>query len=159
MQALSPERSIVALKAVVSLATLAALALLGVVLAYWTWVWLAPRPEARVEPAAEPVAGVSTARSLFGTLQRDRNVAAPTGIAIRLLGVVAATPGRRGYAVLQLEGREILAVAQGEDAAPGIRVAEVRPDHVILTRNGIRESLAWPQKKPVAESAAPRSGK
>ena len=159
MQALSPERSSLALTAAVSLTTLAALMLLGAVLAYWTWAWLAPRPEARVAPVAEPAGGVTAARTIFGTLQRDRSVAAPTGIAIKLLGVVAATPGRRGYAVLQLEGREILAVAAGEDAAPGIRVAEVHPGHVILTRNGIRESLAWPQRKPVAESAAPRSAK
>jgi general secretion pathway protein C len=159
MLALSPERSSLALTAVVSLATLAALALLGVVLAYWTWVWLAPRPEARVAPATEPAGGAVSARSLFGAAQRDRSAAAPTGIAIKLLGVVAATPGRRGYAVLQLEGQEILAVAEGEDAAAGIRVAEVHPDHVVLSRNGIRESLAWPQKKAAARPPAPRIDK
>jgi general secretion pathway protein C len=158
MQALSPERSNLALTAAVPLATLAALALLGAVLAHWTWTWLAPRPEARVESPAEPAAGVAAARRLLGTLQRNPSLAAPTGIAIKLLGGVAATRGRRGYAVLQIEGREILAVAEGKDAAPGIRVAEVHPAHVILSRNGIRESLALPQKKPLAEPAAPRGG-
>jgi general secretion pathway protein C len=37
-------------------------------------------------------------------------------------------------------------VREGQDIAPGIRLAEVRPDHVILERNGIREMLAWPKK-------------
>lgn len=159
MQGLSPERSSVALTAVVSLVTLAALALLGVVLAYWTWVWIAPRPEQRAQPAAEPVGGMASAQALFGIVERERSAAAPTRVAVRLLGVVAATRGRRGYAVMQLEGREIVAVAEGEDAAPGIRVAEVHPDHVILSRNGVRESLAWPQRNAAAESAVPRIDK
>jgi general secretion pathway protein C len=159
MQALSPERSSLALKAAAPLATLAALGLFGVVLAYWTWTWLAPRPEARVQSAAETVGGMASARVLFGALQRDSRSAAPTGIAIKLLGVVAATRGRRGYAVLQLEGREILAVAEGEDIAPGVRLAEVHPDRILLLKNGTRESLAWPQKKTAAESAAPRIDK
>jgi|SRR6185503_16898521 len=150
MQALSPERTNVVLTAVVSAATLAALALAAVVLAYWTWVWLAPRPEARAQPVAEAAPGTASARGLFGILQRDGQSAAPTAIAVRLLGVVAATPGRRGYAVLQLEGQRILAVAEGQDAAPGIQVAEVHPDHVILSRGGARESLAWPQRNAAA---------
>jgi general secretion pathway protein C len=156
MQALSPERSSLALKAVVSLVTLAALALLGVVLAYWSWTWLAPRPEARVQPVAEPAGGAASARRLFGVLQLDRAGVTSTAIAVRLLGVVAATPGRVGYAVLQLEGRRIVATAEGEDVAPGIRLAEVHPDRIVLMRNGARESLAWPQKKAAA-SPAPRS--
>ena len=152
---ISLERSSLAQTAVVSLITLAALVLLGWVLAYWTWAWLAPRPEPRAQPATALGAGAGSAQGLFGNLQRGQNIAAPTGIAIKLLGVVAATRGRRGYAVVQLEAREILAVREGEDVAPGIRLAEVHPDHVILERNGVRESLAWPQKNAAAESAAP----
>lgn len=143
---ISLERSSLAQTAVVSLVTLAALVLLGVVLAYWTWAWLAPRPEPRAQPLADPVGRVASANSLFGSVQRDQNIAAPTGIAIKLLGVVAASGGRRGYAVVQLEARQILAVHEGEDIAPGIRLAEVHADHVILERNGTRETLTWPEK-------------
>jgi general secretion pathway protein C len=159
MQALSPERSSFALKAAVSLATLAALALLALVLAYWTWMWLAPRPDPRVASAAEPARSTVAARNLFGALERDRGSAAATGIAIKLLGVVAGTRGHRGYAVLQLEGREILAVAEGEDVAPGIRLAEVHPDRILLQRNGARESLALSRKKAAATAGAPRIDK
>ena len=90
MQVLSPERSDLALTAAVSLVTLAALALAAAVLAHWTWVWFAPRAEPRAQPVAEQTAGIASAQNLFGTLERERNVAAPTGIAVRLLGVVAA---------------------------------------------------------------------
>jgi general secretion pathway protein C len=155
MQVILLERPNLAQTATVSLVTLGALVLFGWVLAYWTWAWVAPRPEPRAQSAAAPGGGVGSAQGLFGNLQRDQNIAAPTGIAIKLLGVVAATRGRRGYAVVQLEAREILAVREGEDIAPGIRLAEVHPDHVILVRNGVRESLAWPQKNAAAASTAP----
>jgi general secretion pathway protein C len=159
MQAISLERSSFAQSAVVSLVTLTALVLLGLVLAYWTWVWLAPRPEPRAQAAVQTggraLEPTQAASGLFGSAQRDRNGAAPTGIAIRLLGVVAATGRQPGYAVVQLEARQILAVREGEEIAPGIRLGEVHPDHVILVRNGVRESLAWPQKNAAAESAVP----
>ena len=148
MQVPLSQRTSLALTAVVSLTTLAALALAATVLAYWTWVWFTPRPEPRAEPAAEPAtAGTTAAQTLFGAAQREPDAAAPTSIAIKLHGVVAATRGRRGYAIMQLEGRDIVVVAEGKEVAPGIRVAEVHRDHVILSRNGARESLAWPQKK------------
>jgi general secretion pathway protein C len=146
MQAIPLERSSHAQTVVVSLATTAALALLGLVLAYWTWAWLAPRPEPRAPEAAHAAGRVQAAYALFGSAQRDRAGAAPTGIAIRLVGVVAATRGRRGYAVLQLEAKENVAVREGEDVAPGIRLAEVGADRVTLERAGIRETLAWPEK-------------
>lgn len=163
MQAISLERSSFAQTAVVSLATFAALALLGLVLAYWTWAWLAPRPEplaqAAVQAGGRTVGPTQAAYGLFGSARPDRSGAAPTEIAVRLLGVVAATRGRDGYAVVQLDAREILAVREGGDITPGIRLAEVHPDHVILARNGARESLAWPQKRTSAASATPRINK
>jgi general secretion pathway protein C len=158
MQQVSLDQSNLAQTAVVALVTVAALALLGFVAAYWTWGWLAPRPESRAQAVADAGGGAS-AGALFGNVQRDRSSAAPTGIAIRLLGIVAATGGRRGYAVVQLEPRQILAVREGEDVAPGIRLAEVGTDHVILERSGTRETLAWPEKSTATESAALRANK
>lgn len=146
MQALPFGRVNVAQTVLVSSLTLVAVALLGTVLAYWTWAWFAPRAEPRMEASAVQNGSVASAGGLFGNVPRGQAAAAPTGIAIRLLGVVAASGGRRGYAVVQLEGKQILAVHEGEDIAPGIRLAEVDADHVILERNGVRETLAWPQR-------------
>ena len=133
-----------------------AVALLGAVLAYWTWVWFAPRPALRTEATAAQTGSVASAAAVFGSVPRNQGAAAPTGIAIKLLGVVAASSGRRGYAVLQLEGKQVLAVHEGEDVAPGIGLAGVLPDHVILERNGVRETLAWPERKGSA-AAAPKA--
>ena len=152
----SRERSGHAETAVVVLVTLGALMLLGFVLAYWTWALLAPRPEPRAQAAQEPGSSVASANSLFGSVQGNGRIAAPTGIAIKLLGVVAASGGRRGYAVVQLEAKQILAVREGEDIAPGVRLAEVHADHVVLERDGLRETLAWPTKSSSTNSSTPR---
>lgn len=147
-------RSSLVQTALLSLLTLVAVALLGLVLAYWTWVWFAPRAEPRSAGAAAPSASAASASALFGNVQRMQVAAAPTGIAIRLLGVVAASEGRRGYAVVQLDAKEILAVHEDEDVAPGVRLAEVHPDHVILVRGGARETLSWPQRRATAPPVA-----
>jgi general secretion pathway protein C len=146
MRQLLLDRSNIAQTAVVSLVTFAALALLGLVLAYWTWAWLAPRPEPRAQAAVQAGGRVEAAYGLFGSAQRDRNGAAPAGIAVRLLGVVAASGSRPGYAVLRLDAKKTVAVLQGADVEPGLRLAEVHVDHIVLERNGARETLAWPEK-------------
>ena len=144
MQAITLEQSRVAQTALVAVLTFAALALLGLVLAYWTWVWVAPDAEPRAPAVVQPTAGVAAALGLFGSGGASSTVAAPTGIAIRLLGIVAATQGGRGVAAVQLEGQQIIAVQEGEDIAPGIRLAEVASHHVILERGGMRETLPLP---------------
>lgn len=154
MQALSFGRSNFAQTALIALLTLAVTALLGAVLAYWTWVWFAPRAEPRLQTPLVQGINVSSAGTIFGMAPRNEAAAVPTGIAIRLLGVVAATAGRRSYAVVQLEGKRILAAHEGEDIAPGIKLAQVLADHVILERNGARETLAWPTKHATAAPIA-----
>jgi general secretion pathway protein C len=155
MQALRLGRSSLAQTVLVSTLTLLAVALLAAVLAYWTWAWFAPRAEPQLEPAAAQSGSVSLAATIFGLVPRKQEAAAPTGVAITLLGVVAASGGRRGYAVVQLEPKEILAVHEGAEIAPGLRLAEVHPEHVVLERGGGRETLAWPQKRASNAAAAP----
>ncbi len=168
------ERSGLAQTAIVYLVTLAALALLGLVLAYWTWAWLAPRPEPRAQAAVQTdgraagsTAGPTQAAvGLFGSARRDnggdRN-RAPTGIAVGLLGVVAASGGRSGtpssYAVFRLDAKQTVAVREGGEIEPGVRLAEVHADHVVLERSGVRETLAWPKQSKSAVAAAPRTNK
>src|SRR2546429_9152728 len=92
MQSTSLGRSNFAQTAVVSLVTFAALALLGLVLAYWTWAWLGTRAEPRAQAAVQAGGRGEAAYGLFGSAQRDRNGAAPAGNAPQALGV-AAPPG------------------------------------------------------------------
>ena len=128
------------------MANFAALALLGVVLAYWSWGWLAPSPVPRAPPAVEPAGRISSASGLFRTVKEGSGIAAAGSGAIRLVGIVAASGARHGHAVLRLDAKKTVAVEQGEEVEPGLRLAEVHVDHVVLERNGARETLAWPQK-------------
>lgn len=158
---ISFDRSSIAQTAAIALVTVAALALLALVAVYWTWEWFAPRPEARAQVAANAGGNTASANGLFGNLElkQDRSSASPTGIAIKLLGIVAASAGRRGYAVMQLDPKQILAVHEGEDIAPGIRLAEVGTDHLILERGGARETLTWPVKNISAGPVFPQVSK
>jgi|KBSMisStaDraftv2_1062788.scaffolds.fasta_scaffold52103_2 general secretion pathway protein C len=140
------DRANLAQNTLIAMATVTALIVLGFVAAYWTWGWLAPRPESRA-PAAADMGGVSAA-ALFGNVpQAERNNATQVATGIKLLGVVASTSGQRGYAVVEIDPRQILAVEEGEDIAPGIRLTEVSADHVRLERDGAPETLTWPDKK------------
>jgi len=118
---------------------------MGVVLAYWSWAWFAPHAMARAPAAVAAASGTPTAGGLFGSAKQGSSTAASSG-AIRLLGVMAASGGKRGQAVLRLDAKKTVAVMQGDDVEPGLRLAEVYVDHVILERNGAREKLAWPEK-------------
>jgi general secretion pathway protein C len=77
-----------------------ALSLLGLVLAYWTWAWCAPSPLPCTAPIAEPASRLAAAGSLFGQLASDAHPDAPSGLAIKLLGVMAGEPEGTGYALL-----------------------------------------------------------
>ena len=155
MRTISLESSSFAPTAVVSLATIAAVALLGLVLAYWSWVWFAPRQQPRGEAVPQTNARVETANALFGGGQPDRAGAAPSGVAVRLLGVVAAAGDLPGYAVMQLDAKRSIAVRQGGEIEPGMRLVEVHADHIVLDRSGIRETLAWPKPGKAAAAGTP----
>jgi len=155
MELLSIDKSTTAQTVAVAFVTVAALSLVAMVTAYWTWRLLAPPVELRTPASAHSGGDVSAAYGLFGTTDFLLAGPIPTGMSIKLHGIVTATPGRPGYAVMQLEPREILSVREGEDISPGIRLAAVNTDHVILDRGGIQETLAWPKNSTAAESTAP----
>ena len=98
---------------------------------------------------------METANALFGGGQPDRAGAAPSGVAVRLLGVVAAAGDLPGYAVMQLDAKRSIAVRQGGEIEPGMRLVEVHADHIVLDRSGIRETLAWPKPGKAAAAGTP----
>jgi general secretion pathway protein C len=128
-----------------STANFAAIALLGAVLAYWSWIWLAPAAAARAPAAVDAANGTTTANGLFGVARQGAGAAASGSI--RLIGVMAASGSRRGHAVLRMDGKTTVAVLQGDEIEPGLRLAEVHVDHIVMERSGAREVLAWPEKK------------
>lgn len=141
MQAVSIDRAALLQTAIVSLLNTLALAGLALVLAYWTWRWLLPVAEPSEQAGA--TATGDRAGLMFGTpADADAPVAAA---GVRLLGVVSASDGYPGYAVLQLDGQPMAAAKAGTSLAPGLRLAEVHPRHVVLERGGVRETLALPR--------------
>jgi general secretion pathway protein C len=140
-------------------ATLGALVLLAAVLAYWTWTWFSPRPAPMVL-SVKAQHQLKAAYDAFGGAAQGRNAVALAGPAIRLLGVVAASGGRGGYAIVQFEDKKIIAVREGINVAPGIRLAEVQAEQVVIERDGVRETLALPHNNRDARETfpVPRSG-
>jgi len=134
----------------VSVATFASLLLFGFLMAHWTWIWFAPRSELAAPPLLQTTGRINDAYHLFGNSDGTALAGqASTTSAIRLLGIVAATHGHDGYAVVQIQSGDIVALREGENIAPGIRLAAVAADHLILERSGTRENLTWPEKNIV----------
>ncbi len=148
-------RSNLAQTAIARMSKAGALTLLGLVLAYWTWAWCAPSPLPRAMEISEPAGRLAAAGNLFGRVQDDAHADTPTGLAVKLLGVMAAAPEGSGYALLQLDAKKTQVVRAGGYLAPGIRLEKVLPQQVILQRNGVRETLVWPH--PVQGAAAATS--
>ena len=129
--------------------TLGALALLCLVLVNGVWLWLAPLPEAPASTAVQSNASLLSAYHVFG--QIPQNLQAPTavqpastGLAIRLLGIIAAQDDGEDYAVVLLAPATILAIREGQEFTPGVRLHEVSRNHLILERGGVLETLSWP---------------
>lgn len=156
MQAMSLDRSNVAQTALVWVLTVAALALLALVMARWTWAFLAPSPEAAAPSSSVADGRGEAARTLFGTAPVLSQAAAPTDGAIKLLGVVAAADGHAGYALLQLEGKPTVAVREGEAVADGVLLREVGSDHVVLERGGLAETIALPVNRAPMQTLPPQ---
>ncbi|MDP3516458.1 MAG: type II secretion system protein N [Pseudohongiella sp.] len=133
----------------VYLLTLMALILLCLVLALRLWLWLAPLPEASAPPALLSNNSIQSAYGLFGiapdTAQSISLLPVSTGLAFRLLGIVAAQGEGADYAVVQVAPGNIVAITEGQEIVPGVRLTTVNNDHLVLERAGVRETLSWPQ--------------
>src|SRR5688572_1398447 len=89
--------------------TFATVALLGGVLAYWTWTWIAPRP-ASGAPAAAQAHSLESAYRLFGG---GRTASAPARASFALIGVASRAAGS-GYAIVH-NGTRTVVVREGEE--------------------------------------------
>lgn len=135
--------------ALVYLLTLMALILLCLVLAMRLWLWLAPLPQAPAPAALLSNDSIQTAYGLFGvapdTAQSISLLPVSTGLAFRLLGIVAAQGDGADFAVVQIAAGNIVAITEGQEIVPGVRLTTVNNDHLIIERAGVRETLSWPQ--------------
>ena len=128
-----------------SIATLAAVLVLGYVIAYWGWQWLGPRPvPTTLAPPAEPFAPAIVSAPLFGRAAPAPAVAtAPVTMQgdTRLLGVFAGSDGT-GQALFRLADRGAVLVRSGEEIAKDVTLLEVRPGGVRIRDHGETRDLA-----------------
>jgi general secretion pathway protein C len=126
-------------------------------LAHWTWVFVTPRPVAATDDTVQGVDMAAVAR-LFGAAPPSAG-GAPAG-GLRLKGVVAPTPGIAASAIFSTgSGRDLAVYVEGE-VQPGVRLVEVHPQHVVLSRGGVRERLDLETARSANASAPvqPRQG-
>jgi general secretion pathway protein C len=107
-------------------------------LAYWTWVFVAPAATSSAPAKADEVDLAAVAR-LFGASAPAGSSSAPSSL--RLKGVIAPTPGVAASAIFSTGSGKDIAVFLDREVQPGVRLAEVNPDHVVVSRGGVRERV------------------
>jgi len=92
------------------------------------------------------------ARNLFGVAGEravSRQTTAPAAVAtqlpLELRGVFVAGQGGGSAAIIAQRGRPGLLYAVGENVAGSATLEDVQPDHVILRRAGVNETLHFPK--------------
>ena len=111
---------------------------LGVMLARWSWLLLAPHATA-VAVIPEHEATVEAGR-LFGAAVSGASTQEGNLPSVRLIGVFAAETGKSGFAVLRLDDKQV-GVVVGEGVAPGTKLLEVHRDYVLLERAGVQQRV------------------
>jgi general secretion pathway protein C len=96
-----------------------------------------PFSRAAAAPGAAPAPDASVGLQLFGTRESQGNLP--------------------GSAILGASGGEQQSFAVGEEVAPGVTLAAVAFDHVVLKRGGATQTLYMPGAEGSAEGATPPS--
>jgi general secretion pathway protein C len=103
------------------------------------------RPATVGNPAARTqAADIAPIAILFGALP------GADGSNIKLVGVIAQGKRGQGVALLAVDGQPPLALRAGSEIALGVTLAEVRADHVLVSRSGAVQEIRLPAK-PVPE--------
>ena len=129
--------------------------------AYWVDQFAAPTPLAPTPNLRGEInlASINRIAWLGAGEETAKSVAAATNnaaIGIRLIGVYAGGP--RPVALVALGAQNPIAVAIGEELAPGVKLTAVAADHIRVDRNGVAEQVALPvQTAPIAPPGAPPS--
>ena len=138
-----------------TLMTVVLVLVLAYQLAHWTWVFLAP-PAVSSAPAQQSGdVDLAAVARLFGASPPAGSAPVASTGGLRLKGVIAPTPGVTASAIFSTgSGRDIGVPIQGE-VQPGVRLAEVHPGHVVLSRAGVEERIELEQPRSAAASKSP----
>ena len=103
---------------------------------------------------SEPVRAVTTGNPAARTQAADiAPIAALFGARagdeagdIRLVGVIVQGKSGEGIALLSVDSKPAVALRAGDDISPGITLAEVRADRVVVNRSGVAQEIRLPGK-------------
>ena len=91
----------------------------------------------------------------FFRLSGGSGPAVVTGLALRLHGVREDRATGRGSAIIALPDGTQRSFAVGEEIMPGVTLAEVGFDNVVISRNGAREQIFLDQSETAPATAPP----
>lgn len=77
---------------------------------------------------------------------------------IRALGVIAEGTSGKGVALIGIEGQPARPVRAGDAIAPGVVLAEVQKDGVVIDRSGARQQILIATKPAPPEAIVPVQG-
>ena len=127
-------------------------ALVMAIAAYWGVRIFTPAPTAAPPPIAPPPLRdpdpVAVAR-MFGKVEQVQTVTSN----IQAIGAYSA--GKGSSAVLSVDGRPARVFLLGQEVAPGLKLAEVGPETVVLESGGARQELRLPPRAMAAFGGAP----
>lgn len=119
------------------------------VISGWFWDLIAPplspmaSPVQNVEPQA--VAQTVAGRHLFGVAASNQPNAAPATALYQVIGLMTASRGVPGFAILSKAGNNAPLVAlEGDTIEPGVKLVEVLPKQARLLVNGRAETIDAP---------------
>jgi general secretion pathway protein C len=107
-------------------------------LAWWTWRFVAADLRIASSRGTSAVDLDAVARMLGAT---HAPLAGASSSSLHLKGVIAPTPGSVAAAIFGVTNGRDVAVLPGNEIVSGVKLAEVHPDYVIVTRAGVRERI------------------
>jgi general secretion pathway protein C len=121
-------------------------------LAHWTWVFIAPAPRAAPADDSRPVDLAAVAR-LFGAAAPAENPVVDS-LGLKLKGVIAPDAGPIASAIFSTGAGRDIAVFVNRDITPGVKLVEVDPDHVVISRGGVRSRIELEAPRATAKAGA-----
>lgn len=108
---------------------------------------MSPRPAAQSQPATD--LNAILASNLFGSAEAgaaavEEAPTVATRLPLDLLGVFVADDADNSAAIISQRGRQGLLYTVDQDVPGNATLVEVAPDHVVLLRAGVRETLHFP---------------
>ena len=122
-------------------------------LAHWTWVFIAPAEIAKT-PDGDAGVDMAAIAKLFGAAPPASTAAASTS-GLRLKGVVAPDEGPIASAIFSTGAGKDVAVFVDREISPGVKLKEVKPDHVVVSRAGVDERIELEAARSAAAKSAP----